>query len=902
MKTQKEIFIERMNLIYSQVYNLLKLQPLNSGNIISTDGSNLIWSAGGGTSLPDQSGHSGEFLTTNGTTASWGAISGGGDALTSNPLSQFAATTSLQLKGVISDETGSGALVFADTPTLVTPILGVATATSINKITVTAPATGATLTIDDGFTLHATGNVTALSGSHTGTSSGTNTGDQTSIVGISGTKAQFDTACSDGNFYFVGDSLPSQVAGSNTQIQFNNSGAFGASANLTWNGSTLALNASAETATIAVKGAGATSTTKSLVIEDSAAANMFVLNDAGQFEVGKDFSNASNSAYYTFNVGSISAGNIIYTNTSGGTITAGVGFMSGEIRYAGSQAYSAGKGLDFNILNDNTSTSNAFTAINASARNNATTSRGASLTGIKASAYLDNQNGGTVTDLIALNTINLGINASGPTVTNVYGLKINDIFNSGTITNTYGIYIGDLTTGAQTNTAFSVYASDSSAISYLAGKTGFGTATAPSTTIHAVTSTSNTSTVQNVLTLGANSTGTAAAGFGTGILFQAESSTTDNRDLGRFQAYWTTATDGSREGAFSWALDDNGSGTLTEVMKLDRTTSTGKLSIGTSNPVTIGTVTFTLGTSYTIGNSSNVLTLNSSSTSGGLTLTSSGIHTGGSAGITVGTTGFTSSTLNKTVMRFTDTYTPTTGSGTLTFLELAGTINQSSGGTGITRGIYLNTTLTSPADYRSLESANGKIKFTDTQSAGSGSLAGSLLDLAQTWNTSGTPTAVKLNVTDTSSNAASLLMDLQVGGSTIFSVNKSGFTRFGGTSSSFPALKRSTTFLQARLADDSAFAGVKVAECQIDGTNSTNADDQTINKAAGSFYVDTGTLSVTITNSFVTENSLVFVELLQEDSTARIKNVVPANGSFTMKMLVAATDAEVRVGFLVVNL
>lgn len=52
------------------------------------------------------------------------ALAGGGDALTTDPLSQFAATTSLQLKGVISDETGSGALVFATSPTLVTPALG----------------------------------------------------------------------------------------------------------------------------------------------------------------------------------------------------------------------------------------------------------------------------------------------------------------------------------------------------------------------------------------------------------------------------------------------------------------------------------------------------------------------------------------------------------------------------------------------------------------------------------------------------------------------------------------------------------------------------------------------------------------------------------------------------------
>lgn len=45
-----------------------------------------------------------------------------GDALTTNPLSQFAATTSAQLAGVISDETGSGALVFGTDPTFTTRI------------------------------------------------------------------------------------------------------------------------------------------------------------------------------------------------------------------------------------------------------------------------------------------------------------------------------------------------------------------------------------------------------------------------------------------------------------------------------------------------------------------------------------------------------------------------------------------------------------------------------------------------------------------------------------------------------------------------------------------------------------------------------------------------------------
>lgn len=169
--------------------------------------------------------------------SSWQSGSGG-DALVANPLSQFAATTSAQLRGVISDETGTGVLVFATSPTLVTPILGtptsgtltnctglpvatgisgfatgvatflatpssvnllaamadktgtgslvfstsptfvtpvlgVASATSVNKVAVTAPATGATLAIGDGFTLTVSANANV---------SGTNTGDQTFVA------------------------------------------------------------------------------------------------------------------------------------------------------------------------------------------------------------------------------------------------------------------------------------------------------------------------------------------------------------------------------------------------------------------------------------------------------------------------------------------------------------------------------------------------------------------------------------------------------------------------------------------------------------------------------------------------------------------------------------------------
>ena len=50
-----------------------------------------------------------------------------------------------------------------------------------------------------------------------------------------------------------------------------------------------------------------------------------------------------------------------------------------------------------------------------------------------------------------------------------------------------------------------------------------------------------------------------------------------------------------------------------------------------------------------------------------------------------------------------------------------------------------------------------------------------VLDLSATWNDAGvTFTGLKFNVTNTASNAASLLLDLQVGGSSIASINRAG--------------------------------------------------------------------------------------------------------------------------------
>jgi hypothetical protein len=75
--------------------------------------------------------------------SAWSAVSTANGAVTTGTLAQFAATTSSQLAGVISDETGSGALVFGTAPTLTgglaaadpTASLGLATKQYVDLVT-----------------------------------------------------------------------------------------------------------------------------------------------------------------------------------------------------------------------------------------------------------------------------------------------------------------------------------------------------------------------------------------------------------------------------------------------------------------------------------------------------------------------------------------------------------------------------------------------------------------------------------------------------------------------------------------------------------------------------------------------------------------------------------------------
>ena len=87
-------------------------------------------------------------------------ISTGVSGLGSNIATFLATPSSANLASALTDESGSSTVAFTTSPTFVTPTLGVAAATSVNKVTITAPATGSTLTVADGKTLTASNTLT----------------------------------------------------------------------------------------------------------------------------------------------------------------------------------------------------------------------------------------------------------------------------------------------------------------------------------------------------------------------------------------------------------------------------------------------------------------------------------------------------------------------------------------------------------------------------------------------------------------------------------------------------------------------------------------------------------------------------------------------------------------------
>ena len=72
---------------------------------------------------------------------------------------------------------------------------------------------------------------------------------------------------------------------------------------------------------------------------------------------------------------------------------------------------------------------------------------------------------------------------------------------------------------------------------------------------------------------------------------------------------------------------------------------------------------------------------------------------------------FTHQSANSIVFNILKGIAPTGGTGTFSLFSISSTINQTGGANGITRGLYVNPTLTAAADWRSIETSTGKVLF-----------------------------------------------------------------------------------------------------------------------------------------------------------------------------------------------
>jgi hypothetical protein len=182
-------------------------------------------------------------------------------------IAAFLATpSSANLANAVTDETGSGALVFASSPTLTTPVIAGGTATALTSFSLRNGGTGAfnvtlahtgTLTADRVLTINVNNSVRTLDlqGSLTvlaaSVLSGSNTGDQdlsgyqtTLVSGTSLKTINSQSLLGPGNI-----TLLTSPGGTNTQVQFNDAGVFNGDGGLTYVKGTTTLTVTNHTVT-----------------------------------------------------------------------------------------------------------------------------------------------------------------------------------------------------------------------------------------------------------------------------------------------------------------------------------------------------------------------------------------------------------------------------------------------------------------------------------------------------------------------------------------------------------------------------------------------------------------------------------------------------------------------------
>lgn len=257
-------------------------------------------------------------------------------------------------------------------------------------------------------------------------------------------------------------------------------------------------------AKVHIKSTGATSATSALRTTDSAAVVHLDVADNGEVYISKDISLATDVNYASLKTNSTSA--LTITNTSGANINGTINSFKSDLTLAGANAFANVRGLNMRVFNTCTDASGDTSMIAVYGEANLTTasSRAASMLGGSFVSTSGSSTGGTIDEIIGVKS-RTRVQTAGVTLTDMYGVYINDISNAATITNTYGLYIGDVTVGTQTNKAYSLYASDINARSFIGGQLGVGVA-APTAIVNIAAGTATANTGALKLTTGTHLT------------------------------------------------------------------------------------------------------------------------------------------------------------------------------------------------------------------------------------------------------------------------------------------------------------------------------------------------------------------------------------------------------------